>query len=214
MKYFEKYSWAGSKSIYLHDWSLILIHIKIKWILVSLALLTWIVFLVTGVKFSQFLTLIIYLIKFYNIFKFQYDIRWKHFETSIFLVFSFFLLDLPFLVHPSIILWLILKIKINEFFGCFLQLAKLQRQNYFLEPCIYFLSISFSLRRAGNPLKIIFSQMFFLGFYSVNWESKRMKKKNLLFDVQFFSFFRWEFLRIYSPLYFNIFLFKDSPWRR
>ena len=29
--------------------------------------------------------------------------------------FSFFLLDLPFLVHPSIILWLILKIKINEF---------------------------------------------------------------------------------------------------
>ena len=39
---------------------------------------------------------------------------------------------------PSIILWLILKIKINEFFGCFLQLAKLQRQNYFLEPCIKF----------------------------------------------------------------------------
>ena len=29
--------------------------------------------------------------------------------------FSFFLLDLPFLVHPSIVLWLILKIKINEF---------------------------------------------------------------------------------------------------
>ena len=29
--------------------------------------------------------------------------------------FSFILLDLPFLVHPSIILWLILKIKINEF---------------------------------------------------------------------------------------------------
>ena len=49
------------------------------------------------------------------------------------------LLDHPFLVHPSIILWLILKIKINEFFGCFLQLAKLQRQNYFLEPCIYIL---------------------------------------------------------------------------
>ena len=49
--------------------------------------------------------------------------------------FSFFLLDLQFLVHPSIILWLILKIKINESFGCLLQQAKLQRQNYFLEPC-------------------------------------------------------------------------------
>ena len=35
--------------------------------------------------------------------------------------FSFFP---PFLGYPSIILWLILKIKINEFFGCFLQLAK------------------------------------------------------------------------------------------
>ena len=33
------------------------------------------------------------MIKFYSIFKFQYDIRWKHFETSIFLVFhSFFLI--------------------------------------------------------------------------------------------------------------------------
>ena len=53
--------------------------------------------------------------------------------------FSFFLLDRPFFVHPSIILWLILKIKINEFFWCFLQLAKLQRQNYFSEPCIYIL---------------------------------------------------------------------------
>ena len=30
-------------------------------------------------------------------------------------IFSFFLLDLPFLVHPSIKLWLILKIKINDF---------------------------------------------------------------------------------------------------
>ena len=115
--------------------------------------------------------------------------RWKTFWDFYISCFSFFLLDRPFLFPPSIIIQLILKIKINEFFGCFLQLAKLQRRNYFLEPCISFLSISFSLRRAGNPLKIIFSQMFFLGFYSVNWESKRMKKKNLLFDVQFFSFF-------------------------
>ena len=53
--------------------------------------------------------------------------------------FPFFPLDRPFLVHPSIILWLILKIKMNAFFGCFLQLAKLQRQNYFLDPCIYIL---------------------------------------------------------------------------
>ena len=33
----------------------------------------------------------------------------------LYFLFSFFLLDRPFLVHPSIILWLILKIKINQF---------------------------------------------------------------------------------------------------
>ena len=60
----------------------------------------------------------------------------------LYFLFSFFLLDHPFLVHPSIILWLVLKIKINQFFGCFLQLAKLQRQNYFLELCIYILRVA------------------------------------------------------------------------
>ena len=33
----------------------------------------------------------------------------------LYFLFSFFLFDRPFLVHPSIILWLILKIKINQF---------------------------------------------------------------------------------------------------
>ena len=33
--------------------------------------------------------------------------------------FSFFLLDRPFLIHNSLTLRLILKIKVNEFFGCF-----------------------------------------------------------------------------------------------
>ena len=71
--------------------------------------------------------LLFILIKFYNIFKFsiwyQMDTFWDLYISC----FSFFLVNLLFLVHPSIILWLILKIKINGFFGCFLQLAKLQR---------------------------------------------------------------------------------------
>ena len=72
--------------------------------------------------------------------------------------FLFFLLDLPFLVHPSIILWLILKIKINDwltfwFCGFFLLLLCLKsNQNkkiwkfcqkhkespIFYSPCRYF----------------------------------------------------------------------------
>ena len=56
--------------------------------------------------------------------------------SLLYFLFSFFLLDHSSLVHSSIILWLILKIKSNEFFGCPCALAKLQEKNYFSEPCI------------------------------------------------------------------------------
>ena len=55
-----------------------------------------------------FLTLVIILIKFYNVFKYLYDIRWKYFEISIFLVLHFLLVRTSF-KHLLIIYRLILK---------------------------------------------------------------------------------------------------------
>ena len=108
--------------------------------------------------------------------------------------FSFFLLDLPFLVHPSIILWLILKIKINELVGCFLQLAKLQRQNYFLKPCIYILVarllsslfvFKFCFSHVHNTLSIKFSWWRWRGVMGVFYTFSSLNPL-LIFPVQSF----------------------------
>ena len=65
------------------------------------------------------------MIKFYNIFENLCDIRWKYFEIAVFLLLYFFLI-----VHPSIILRLILKIKRNYFLDV-LVISQFTRKDYF-----------------------------------------------------------------------------------
>ena len=69
--------------------------------------------------------------------------------------FSFSLLDRPILVHPSIKLRLILKIKRNDFFGCFLQLAKLQEKEIFFRA-LYLRPILRGARSLPSPLVFFF----------------------------------------------------------
>ena len=61
--------------------------------------------------------------------------RRKYFKISIFLGSSLVLLDRPSFVHPSIILWQILKIKRNKFLDV-LAVSHIARKNYFSELCI------------------------------------------------------------------------------